>query len=188
MSFLCAFATLFSLTGLGHAVPDRNLTAFQTEYAPSFVPDPDGRGTWSLLYSCIFTLVLCVWTAIHPNLPDLYTSETHKYRLKVVWVFVAILAPEIGVLTAFKQYRRATTFVAELSRLRDEHELRRTAESNADSLDLEGQKDIRPDHGESVGIRIFRGRQQVRANENFRLMLIRLILYHPFRKPMGSTF
>ncbi|KAL8992313.1 MAG: hypothetical protein Q9169_007197 [Polycauliona sp. 2 TL-2023] len=138
------------LLSLAYTAPDRNLTALHTEYAPSFVPEPGGRGTWSLLYSCIFTLALCVWTAIHPNLPNLGTSQTQKYRFKALWVLVAIFAPEVGVLTAFKQYRKATTFAVELSRIRDEHALRAREKSIPDPQDLEGQKSPRVDHHASA--------------------------------------
>ncbi|KAL8883099.1 MAG: hypothetical protein Q9192_007459, partial [Flavoplaca navasiana] len=147
-----AVVTFCTFLNLAQTAPDRNLTALRTEYAPSFVSDPDGRGTWSLLYSSIFTLVLCVWTAIHPNLPDLGTSEARKYRFKALWVVMAIFAPEIGVLTAFKQYRKATTFVAELSRIRDDYMLSTTRKRNADSQDLEGQKLAERDQHGSAGL------------------------------------
>ncbi|KAK3345005.1 hypothetical protein B0H65DRAFT_573650, partial [Neurospora tetraspora] len=34
-----------------------------------WVTEPDIRGTFSILSTCIVTLVLCVWTAIHLNVP-----------------------------------------------------------------------------------------------------------------------
>ena len=55
--------------------PTQNFTALRTDIAPPWVPDPDNRGTWSLLYSCVFTLVLCVWTAIHLNIPSYHESQ-----------------------------------------------------------------------------------------------------------------
>ncbi|KAL8949030.1 MAG: hypothetical protein Q9222_004826 [Ikaeria aurantiellina] len=100
------------------AAPGRNITALNVQYARPFVPEPDGRGTWGLLYSCVFTLVLCVWTAIHPNLPSLRASKSQKYWLKILWVLMAVFAPEIGVLTAFRQYQKATGLASQLSRLR----------------------------------------------------------------------
>ncbi|KAL8772297.1 MAG: hypothetical protein Q9209_002509 [Squamulea sp. 1 TL-2023] len=116
-----AYSLLFFLFGnfvkVAQAAPSRNLTALRTQYAPPFVPEPDGRGTWSLLYSCVFTLALCVWTAFHPNVKAPESSVAEKYLVKIKWVLVAIFAPEIGVLTAFKQYRRAKVLAANLSRL-----------------------------------------------------------------------
>lgn len=34
---------------------------------PGFVPNPTGRGTIEVLFSCIVTLGLCIWTAVHPD-------------------------------------------------------------------------------------------------------------------------
>lgn len=117
MAFLFLFLIPLELVQLTSAAPSRNLTALQTEYAPSFVPDPNGRGTWSLLYSCLFTLFLCVWTAIHPNVLAPGTSNVEKYRYKFLWVVMAIFAPEIGVFIAFKQYRSANRLRRELIRM-----------------------------------------------------------------------
>lgn len=34
-------------------------------------PEPGKRGTYGLLSSCILTMILCLWTAVHPNIPEL---------------------------------------------------------------------------------------------------------------------
>jgi hypothetical protein len=99
------------------AAPLYNITALNTEVAPSWVADPSGRGTWSLLYSCGFTLVLCVWTSIHLNVPPPAESAWLGYRRKLKWVLVALLAPEAVVFTAFHQWLTAKTFLKELKRI-----------------------------------------------------------------------
>ena len=45
-----------------------NLTALNDERAPPWVKELKGRGTWGLVYGCIFTIFLCVWTAVHVNI------------------------------------------------------------------------------------------------------------------------
>ena len=60
MSYLFAIAAIWLFKNVVRTVPDRNITTLETEYTPPFIPDRDGRGTWSLLHSCIFTLVLYV--------------------------------------------------------------------------------------------------------------------------------
>lgn len=45
------------------AAQPQNMTVRRTQFVS------DTRGTWSLLYSCIFTLALCVYSAIHLNIP-----------------------------------------------------------------------------------------------------------------------
>ena len=84
------------------AAPVINLTALRTETAPSWMPSPSGGGTWDLLYSCTFTIFLSVYSAIYLTVPP----EESRFRFwlrKTKWVFVAILAPEIVVYTAFEQ-------------------------------------------------------------------------------------
>ena len=94
--------------------PTQNFTALRTDIAPPWVPDPDNRGTWSLLYSCVFTLVLCVWTAIHLNVPSYHESQISQWFRKVKWVLLAIIAPELGVYTACYQYFKAKNLIRQL--------------------------------------------------------------------------
>jgi hypothetical protein len=101
-----------------HAAPVTNLTALRTETAPSWVSSPSGRGTWDLLYSCTFTIFLCVYSAIPLNVPP----DESKFRFwlrKTKWVFIAILAPELVVYTAFEQWLMAKLFLPDLNNFVD---------------------------------------------------------------------
>lgn len=33
-------------------------------------PEPSGRGTWSIVWSCLTTILLCTWSALHLPVPD----------------------------------------------------------------------------------------------------------------------
>ncbi len=96
--------------------PTQNFTVLRTEIAPPWVPDPDNRGTWSLLYSCIFTLVLCVWTAIHLNVPSYHESQLCQWLRKLKWVLLAIIAPEFCAYTACEQYLEAKNLIRQLAK------------------------------------------------------------------------
>ena len=98
------------------AAPVQNLTALRTDIAPPWVPDPNGRGTWSLLYSCVFTLGLCVWTALHLNVPAWNESEYDKWLRRVKWLFIAVFAPEMAVFTAWHQFYGAKGLCKELNK------------------------------------------------------------------------
>ena len=50
---------MFSILGVGAA----NSTA-------RWRPEPDVRGTFSILSSCLITLGLCAWSALHLNVPE----------------------------------------------------------------------------------------------------------------------
>ena len=94
-----------------------NLTALRTEIAPGWVAGPGGRGTWDILYSCLFTLLLCVYTAIHLNMPPPDDTKFAFWRRKTTSVAIAVFAPEIVVVNAFRQWRVARGFVKELNEI-----------------------------------------------------------------------
>ena len=94
---------------------NRNLTALQTEIAPKWVAEPKVRGTWSLLYSCVFTLILCVWTALHLNVPAQGEGAFQIWRRKLKWVAIALFAPEIVLYTAWYQLHTARMLYKELN-------------------------------------------------------------------------
>ncbi|TGO58084.1 hypothetical protein BOTNAR_0188g00170 [Botryotinia narcissicola] len=91
-----------------------NITALRTDVAPGWVSEPDGRGTWSLLYSCVGTLVACVYTAIHLNIPPTCEKAYFGWVRKAKWVMIALLAPEIVAYTAFEQYYLCRKFLKKL--------------------------------------------------------------------------
>jgi len=69
-------------------------------------PEPKGRGTYGLLSSCILTMVLCVWTAVHLNLPE-HGKPNEHLRRKFWWLMIGLFAPEAVLWTAFQQWREA---------------------------------------------------------------------------------
>ena len=81
-------------------------------------PDPaDGRGTWTILSTCIITLTLCVYTSLHLNVPAHKCSATTTVFIKAKYVFFGLLAPE---LIAFNAWRQRTVASAIVARLRKE--------------------------------------------------------------------
>jgi hypothetical protein len=69
-----------------------------------WAPNPDGRGTSSLIISCVVTLTLCVWSALHLNVPTRPTTKSRLALEKTKWVLYGIFAPELVVATAASQY------------------------------------------------------------------------------------
>ena len=72
-----------------------------------FVDDPNGRGTASLVISCLLTLVLCVWSALHLNVPQQGQSPLQTLSLMIRWIIAGIYAPELVVFTAWRQWSSA---------------------------------------------------------------------------------
>ena len=90
------------------------------DFAPSWVSEPNGRGTWKVLYSCVFTLSLCVYTAIHLNVGPAGETTLKWWIHKSKWVLLAIVSPELVLYTAGKQWFSAGRLSKKLNQLTDE--------------------------------------------------------------------
>ncbi|KAK0616740.1 hypothetical protein B0T14DRAFT_568320 [Immersiella caudata] len=91
-----------------------------------WMPEPATRGTFRLVVSCLATLSLCVYTALHLNIPPRPGPRTPWWHLefprKLAWVLIGIFAPELVVYTAWSQWRaarRLTDDVAKAQGLRE---------------------------------------------------------------------
>ena len=69
-------------------------------------PVPTYRGTYNILSACLVTIGLCVWSALHLNVPK-YGKASRQWWRKVKWLFVGLFAPELVAWTAFQQHRAA---------------------------------------------------------------------------------
>ena len=65
-------------------------------------PEPGIRGTWSIVSTCIITTALCVWTAVHLNVPADNRYRTKLMR-KLFWLSIGLFAPELLAYTAWYQ-------------------------------------------------------------------------------------
>ncbi|KLO11468.1 hypothetical protein SCHPADRAFT_942033 [Schizopora paradoxa] len=79
-----------------------------------WIAQPDFRGTFGILSLCLSTLLICVWNAIHPDIPMRRFSTTRKLFVAFMWMVVAIFAPELLLFIAFNQ-RLAATKVLKLA-------------------------------------------------------------------------
>ncbi|KAL9633247.1 MAG: hypothetical protein Q9204_003475 [Flavoplaca sp. TL-2023a] len=71
-----------------------------------WVPEPNGRGTFTLLSSCLVTISLCVYSAIHLNLPQ-HGKLWDQWRRKLLWLVVGLIAPELVAYVAWQQRSEA---------------------------------------------------------------------------------
>ncbi|PSN66670.1 hypothetical protein BS50DRAFT_493793 [Corynespora cassiicola Philippines] len=68
---------------------------------------PNFRGTYDLIISCVLTLTVCVWSALHLNVPTENSTLTQRNLRRTRWILLGIFAPELVVSTAFAQYLTA---------------------------------------------------------------------------------
>ncbi|KAH8148307.1 uncharacterized protein LAJ45_07760 [Morchella importuna] len=85
------------------------------EHEPSYVSSPRGRGTMDLMFTCVITLSLCVWTAVHPNIIA-RSTYMDRLRYKALYVVLGLFSPEIVLSEAFNEWRTARNLRAWLHR------------------------------------------------------------------------
>lgn len=101
--------SLILLHFLLHQTPSAGRMSTNTttmDFISAWRPEPTFRGTFSILSSCITTLILCVWTPVHINIPELQQKHERRWSdprrwisinslRKAGWMLCAILAPEL---------------------------------------------------------------------------------------------
>ncbi|OLN82043.1 hypothetical protein CCHL11_08676 [Colletotrichum chlorophyti] len=90
--------------------------ALGTTKAASWVDSPTVRGSMDILQTCIVTLIACVYTVLHLNIP----AKDGPYAGildKIKWVFLAIVLPETVLMVALSQLFEARSLKLELGKL-----------------------------------------------------------------------
>ncbi|RDL35312.1 uncharacterized protein BP5553_07243 [Venustampulla echinocandica] len=86
-----------------------------------WVPEPNRRGTWDLVQSCVLTLGLCIYSAFHLNVFHRECKWWIRFLVQTKWLVVALLAPEFIVFNAWAQRRQAVR-IAKMLRKRSGQE------------------------------------------------------------------
>lgn len=51
-----------------------------------FIREPNGRGTIDLLWSCLFTWILCLWAVFHINIPSIeFQRMRNSVAIEDLW-------------------------------------------------------------------------------------------------------
>ncbi|KAH8807781.1 hypothetical protein F5884DRAFT_857348 [Xylogone sp. PMI_703] len=81
-----------------------------------FVQDPNGRGTLSILLSCLAVLLLNTWTVLHVNIPP-HSTPFRNYLHKIKWWVVALICPDGLAVSSCEQWRNARSSVEALKKI-----------------------------------------------------------------------
>ena len=75
-----------------------------SERVHGWVSQPNGRGTFDILWSALVTIFLCTWTSLHLNVPSPKEKYWQRCVRKFRWMLTAIIAPEfiVGFATGQK--------------------------------------------------------------------------------------
>lgn len=82
-----------------------------------WVSDPNGRGTAGLVTSCILTLGLCAWSALHLNIQPKGETQRQYWSRNVRWVLLGVFIPELVILAAWRQWASCRELEKELLRI-----------------------------------------------------------------------
>ncbi|KAH6714664.1 hypothetical protein BKA61DRAFT_481402 [Leptodontidium sp. MPI-SDFR-AT-0119] len=72
--------------------------------------EPRTRGTWSIFFTCIITISLCVWAAVHLNVPE-HGKQGRQWWRRFGWLIIGLFAPEVVVYIAWRQRNNADEIV-----------------------------------------------------------------------------
>ncbi|KAF5700112.1 hypothetical protein FGLOB1_10980 [Fusarium globosum] len=98
--------------------------------APAWIDSPNIRGTLDILQSCILTLIACIYTALHLDVP-VKTAWHYIFLYKLKWVAITLFAPEIALYMAADQLQQAWNLRSKL------RSLQKTTPSDADHIDID---------------------------------------------------
>jgi hypothetical protein len=72
-----------------------------------WTPQPDGRGTLDIIWSCSFTIFLCSWSVLCMNVPAQGEKLHRIIWLKLELAWLGIVGPEFTMTLALGQYASA---------------------------------------------------------------------------------
>lgn len=109
MTFLSAVVTIQLIKA--QVVSGLPLARAASFMAPTtgWVADPSGRGTLSIITSCVLTMGLCVWSALHLNIPSWKETTVQMWLRNIKWMLMGLFGPELVVFGAWRQYASART-------------------------------------------------------------------------------
>jgi hypothetical protein len=80
---------------------------------PPSCGDPDGcRSLWDIIRSCVLTILLCTWAAVHPNIPSPDERWPRIAVRRIGLMIAALVMPEVIIGWALRQ-RLAAVRLAE---------------------------------------------------------------------------
>ena len=119
---------------------------------PPWLPPDSRRNTIDLVQSCILTLILCSWTAVHPDIPPHDKQHWWIFR-KLEAALGAIVWPEYFLKLAFDELWESRLICLELKKLQSTRAEERdfpdgnpmpTVQSSPEPKDIEGVSPANP--------------------------------------------
>ncbi|KDR66099.1 hypothetical protein GALMADRAFT_81262 [Galerina marginata CBS 339.88] len=109
MSLTLALVHLFLNTAQAAPLSPLTLRKVNNSLNPTgdtICPDQQ-RSLWDILLSCSATIFACTWVSVHPNVPAPEDTEWKIVRRRIALMFVALVAPELVILWAMREWNAA---------------------------------------------------------------------------------
>ncbi len=90
----------------------QDVTTPAPERREGWVSQPNGRGTFDIIWNSLITIFLCTWTSLHLNVPSLKETYWQRRSRKLRWMVQAVIGPEFIVAFATGQKAEARRSVA----------------------------------------------------------------------------
>jgi len=131
--FALVLASMTFAAPLRNTTTGENVFKHETTLGPLvFATEPQGRGTWGILFSCTTTFGFCVWTAVHPNvIPDI--SDSYRLFYKGILMVISIINPEGIAVFAYGQLAAARKLKVQWNEHVKKHGM---AKEKKDSFDM----------------------------------------------------
>ena len=79
--------------------------------------EPKQRGTFGIISLCFSTMIICIWSTLHFNIPAKRYTATRRFFIQVPWMFLALLAPELLLFLATNERIMAGAWLKKMLRL-----------------------------------------------------------------------
>ncbi|KAF8328671.1 uncharacterized protein EI90DRAFT_3064192 [Cantharellus anzutake] len=87
--------------------PPPNSTDFSINYSDACNDLCHCRTMWSMVYSCLLTIFACVWTALHPEVPEQYSAWSFERGSRNLEMILTLVSPELAVRAAWTEFSKA---------------------------------------------------------------------------------
>ncbi|TFK59981.1 hypothetical protein BDN72DRAFT_905364 [Pluteus cervinus] len=98
-------------------------TPFTLLYSRSTGPcdcGPQDRSLVDIVRSCVLTIFACIYTALHPNIPDPEAKMWKKIGMRLKMSFYMLIAPEAVIWWAMRQWYGAREIAREVNKAKPE--------------------------------------------------------------------
>lgn len=75
------------------------------------------RTIWNIIRGCLSTTIACTWVSIHPNMSFLDEANWSVRKRRLLLTLISLLAPELMVMWAYKQWRGSLNIKDEINKL-----------------------------------------------------------------------